>query len=522
MKLLKIGSSSSCNIVIGSDYVSSLHAELLIFDDGRMVLQDKNSMNGTFIGNMRITPNKDYPVQRGDLIRFGDKELKWSQIPMHYGPQKDEKWYNIGTGLDCEIPVVSQFTSRYHAILKIRNGKAYILDNDSKNGTLVNGNKIGRGKEVQITRKSSVICGDVDVTEDIKRYIPNHWGWLKIASISVAAAAVVVGAWFAIQSILVDYVKKYQPAVVYVDAAYHYKAVFDNNSISKEIWDGVIAYPVSQTYSATAFFIDQHGVMATNRHVAMPWEYQSDDVKTKIRNDIREYFQDPLNKCRSTSDIQRLADTPLGNYIIQQWLNSLGHTPQSSSDINKLNSIINGVKNASFTLEGEIDYVTVGYPGRYYSHRDEYERCFVLAESGDREKDVALLQLNKKATPAEISANVLDINHVIYTGKMSPMKAALTWIGYPRGMDWAKDETIHSLQPVVRSTHISKNPSLNSFELEGELIPGASGSPVFDSKNGKLYGVIFGAWQGGTTFSHACKVQCIKDLYDANLPVIEQ
>ena len=36
MKLLKIGSSSSSNIVLNSEFVSSHHAEILLLDSGRL------------------------------------------------------------------------------------------------------------------------------------------------------------------------------------------------------------------------------------------------------------------------------------------------------------------------------------------------------------------------------------------------------------------------------------------------------------------------------------------------------
>lgn len=54
MKLLKIGSSSSSNIVLNSEFVSSHHAEILLLDSGEIILEDKNSTNGTFVGGKKI------------------------------------------------------------------------------------------------------------------------------------------------------------------------------------------------------------------------------------------------------------------------------------------------------------------------------------------------------------------------------------------------------------------------------------------------------------------------------------
>ena len=58
MKLIKIGSSSSCDIVLHSEYVSGHHADLLILDDGQVTIEDRGSTNGTFVGTnqKRINP----------------------------------------------------------------------------------------------------------------------------------------------------------------------------------------------------------------------------------------------------------------------------------------------------------------------------------------------------------------------------------------------------------------------------------------------------------------------------------
>ena len=70
MKLLKIGSSSSSNIVLNSEFVSSHHAEILLLDSGEIILEDKNSTNGTFVGGKKITPNKEVTIQQGGLCEI--------------------------------------------------------------------------------------------------------------------------------------------------------------------------------------------------------------------------------------------------------------------------------------------------------------------------------------------------------------------------------------------------------------------------------------------------------------------
>ena len=517
MKLLKIGSSASCNIVFNSEFVSGLHAEMLLTDDGKIILEDKNSLNGTFVGNKRLTPNEEVRVQRGDLIRFGDTELNWNKVPINYGPKNGETWYNIGTSQKVEIPVSSPFVGRFHAILMQKDKKFFIMDNDSKNGTLVDGKKIPANKFIPLKRGQNVICGDADVTEQILAYMPKKAPWLKPLLISLAAAAAVVGLFFGIRALIANggWSKKYVPAVVYVQASYHYLAVFEDTPIPKTDWNGELIFQNAQTYSATAFFVDRKGVLATNRHVAVPWEYEEEEVRTALLNEVNALRKRliPVAQCNNTDDVNRLLDAEipnlpdLGALIVSQWMSS------GDRSYANLNAMIDKMLQAKITLKGVMDYISVGYPDRYYTHTDELDRCFVLGESGTDDKDIALLQLNVKKTPDNIEY-VVDIETKIYDGVIEPLADKLVMIGYPRGTVHALVESTHSLQPVVRETMVSMKPDRYSFEYQGESIGGASGSPIFNPKNGMLYGVNWGRWTAGATFGKACKAQFLRELYN--------
>ena len=81
MKLLVIGNNSNCHIRFNSPFVSGYHAELLLLDNGEILLTDKGSRNGTYLNDQRLQPNKDIPVKRGDAIRFADQLLDWQNVP---------------------------------------------------------------------------------------------------------------------------------------------------------------------------------------------------------------------------------------------------------------------------------------------------------------------------------------------------------------------------------------------------------------------------------------------------------
>ena len=69
---LVIGRSSSCQIVLGDDTVSRRHAELR-FEDGRWLLRDLGSTNGTYVNGRWIT---EAEVRAGDVIHLGGCALR--------------------------------------------------------------------------------------------------------------------------------------------------------------------------------------------------------------------------------------------------------------------------------------------------------------------------------------------------------------------------------------------------------------------------------------------------------------
>ena len=64
MKLITIGSSQNATIRLDSSFVSSLHAEIILIDNGDIILTDRNSRNGTFVQNQKVESNKDILVRR--------------------------------------------------------------------------------------------------------------------------------------------------------------------------------------------------------------------------------------------------------------------------------------------------------------------------------------------------------------------------------------------------------------------------------------------------------------------------
>ena len=69
---LLIGRSSTCQLVLADDTVSRRHAELRV-EDGRWLLRDLGSSNGTWVNGRRVI---EAEVRPGDLLHLGGAEVR--------------------------------------------------------------------------------------------------------------------------------------------------------------------------------------------------------------------------------------------------------------------------------------------------------------------------------------------------------------------------------------------------------------------------------------------------------------
>lgn len=65
MKLLKIGSSSSSNIVLNSEFVSSHHAEILLLDSGKSFWKTKTVQTEPLWAARKLLPTRKLPFNGG-------------------------------------------------------------------------------------------------------------------------------------------------------------------------------------------------------------------------------------------------------------------------------------------------------------------------------------------------------------------------------------------------------------------------------------------------------------------------
>ena len=319
MKLIVIGSGNSAHIKLNSQFVSGYHAEILLLDNGEILLTDKGSKNGTYLNDQRLQPDKEISIKRGDVIRLADQTLDWKNVPALPMPDltKIKEMRGIGTNFRNKHQLQGDRVSRFHATLIKKNDKKWYIQDHSKNGTTVNGKAIPSNQDIKLKKGDKILCAGVPVPNPYGEGDPiNYRKILMVLSILL----LLCGGTYGIISIidyfdngeengrLVQPVKvytdeelfaRYKNSVVLIYGGYYYKVTAGTYThvLQKleEIGEfntewfvdagGNIAPRKSSSqatsYTGTGFFISQDGKIVTNLHIARPWTYEN-EVKDRI------------------------------------------------------------------------------------------------------------------------------------------------------------------------------------------------------------------------------------------------
>jgi len=60
--------------------VSKVHSALVVNQQGTLLVADTGSTNGTFINGHRIAYGESRPIEAGDVVSFGDIEVRFRKI----------------------------------------------------------------------------------------------------------------------------------------------------------------------------------------------------------------------------------------------------------------------------------------------------------------------------------------------------------------------------------------------------------------------------------------------------------
>lgn len=508
MRLLKVGRSVSCDIVLRSDKVSSIHAEITVLNNGDIILEDKGSHNGTYVMNQRIASDTPVNIRRGDAVRFADVELMWDQVPMPERSDNYKAMYSIGSNFRNEIQITGHTVSRFHATLKIdKSGRAYIQDH-SKNGTMVNGNRISSGQNVAIKRSDSVTCGGVPV--DIKRYIPGSMMPKLLVIAACLAAVVAVG--FAAYTFLmsdketlkpVDHDKHYRKTVVLTYFEYRYDLYIKDNPFVgyASTSDLPVCSIPGATGSGTAFFVNKDGMLVTNKHVANPWLYADADERTNLGL-IREAKMSELLPNRSVEYLENKFYDGNVDYKYEPILESIYY--DSGRNTALIAMLVSQFHKCDCEWVGRISDLSIAIPGVGYRGPSDFEPCTVCTVSD--KYDIALIQLHSRVTPEGV--NVVNLNDYVAIEDLS-VKDDYYYMGYPAGaiLNYSIDNEEFSCK--YGSFKLSRSPKPDKIEFNRKDLGGVSGSPIFDT-----YGRLVGIIHAGNDYAETLVAAPAKHIYN--------
>ncbi len=484
MKTFKIGRSSSNDIVVQGDQVSRQHAEINIDERNNIVIKDLNSSNGIYVNGRRITG--EFRLQTGDKVTLGNQFFDWEKAiqqgpkapaaPAAPRPLPTGDTITVGRSAQAQYQLTQSNVSSLHATLR-RNpdGTVTITDNNSTNGTFVNGQRIAgtvplkSGDQVMLAGSvplawealmppragaaggatvvtnggaggagmpmggggggmpGGIAGGPMPPMPPQKKSSPIIW-------IAAALGALVIlgglAAFFLWPKTLTneEIFNKYKTSVVMIYCESGYVVTVGQNSLVAHIEDGQAVDGPTGGFG-TGSFISQQGHIITNRHVA----WTEDDIEE-------------------------------GKRIIQE---AVGMRCQIEYKV----LLMGIVKNNSNVTMNNLSQNLIP--------------CSLIKASADKDLDVAVIQTDDKRLPQGVE-QIVDINDIADDATMTLGKRICT-IGFPRAL--LIGETANGLQANNQSGEITQNRGEYQYGHNIVIQPGASGSPVFDER-GRFAGLI--------------------------------
>ncbi len=214
---ITIGRNADCDFVINNQIVSRRHAILTKNSDGSYTLRDNNSANGTYINNSLLTGSRR--ISATDTIKIGQKTYTLSdfigekaqpQTPdsVHEASSLQKLLQNkntivIGRSKNANLIINDNLVSREHARITKENGKYFVQDLGSTNGTYINEEKVLKklefkaGDELRIGLKVfSLDQAERELSDttairatNVTKKFPNGYVGLKPMSVNIPSRA---------------------------------------------------------------------------------------------------------------------------------------------------------------------------------------------------------------------------------------------------------------------------------------------------------------------------------------------
>ena len=465
MKTIKIGRAPGNDFIVNDSVVSSHHAVITVKDNGEILIEDLGSKNGTFVDGKRI---KSQILSPSSTVLLANHSIDWKtivrsvstkvpKVSVSFPPETVDRKL-IGRSPDANVRYSFDDVSERHCWLcRLKDGSVVLIDNNSTNGTYVNGQRIHspynlrKGDSVSISNTHPF---NWETVFPIKRQVN------FVALSAIAAAIVVLAALLALKpwkhlnrdwsDIYAEH--KHDVVMIYLKSTYavtaqgrplsNYLDGFDKLDYCYIDNDGNAAPGISTSYG-TGFFISPDGKLLTNRHVVGSIEEQEKNCEN-IRNAVASFL--------ANEGYRKLAAAIEVNYVVL----SLGVA-----------------QNDTF-VDSENDLVP----------------CTVLKRSNDEELDVAILQTNSKSIPG--GSTYVDLSKAVPSEKLK-LGYEICTIGFPKA--FIIGATSEGLEANNQSGEITQVRGRYEYGHNIIIHQGASGSPVYDRK-GRFVGIIVSGFLG--------------------------
>lgn len=485
MRLIKIGRAPECDIVLNSQYASNNHAELILLDNGDIILVDTKSSNGTYVNGTKIAPDREITVTRRDNVVFADQPLEWSAVPAVRTASDVKAVLGIGSNYRNAIQIEGSGVSRFHATVKQKkDGKWYINDH-STNGTLVNGMRIPKNQDHMISSKDEIICGGVSVPNPVKKSsggasagaivgaciaavfiafgvfvgIRDPFGWFNEGPVSKPVTPEKIYDRYASSVALIEvgfYFQASSPLISTAPVDYYIGTEEDGGIGIYQSYEGLY---YTKAY-ATGFFVSEDGRLVTNLHVADPVQYGNEEI--------------------------------IAGWVKEAYCNMYGNKPAY----------------ADITVKTIFKYIRI-VPNGKYNKEDNWVNCRIVSKSADRDIDLAVLQTVTGRLPEGATCVPLTIKSNM------PIASKIYSLGYP--VPFLLQDAGHDnvfIDKAVEATFTNgtiTNVNKNTYGINAIIAGGASGSPVFD-EDGYLIGVMSKTFLGGKEYNQCEKGENIVNL----------
>lgn len=507
MKLIIIGSSPDAHIKFASPYVSGYHAELLLLDNGDIMLTDKASLNGTFVNGQKIEPNKEVSVRRGDTIGFANMTLNWESVPPSEDLKGIKEIRGIGTNYLNKYMLKGDKVSRFHATLKLKQDKKWYICDHSKNGTTVNGVPIQPDQDIQLKKSDKIICGGTECPNPYtgKAGKGGKGGskggvdipWRRWVFGSIGVIALISGIIFLFkrsgntpmpqpaqtlkEMTDAELYSKYKSSAVLLVGYYHYKVSAGSLDLERSDYPTEVVMTSTgrvvpatgsnakmNLYTGTGFFVSEDGKIVTNLHIASPWLFNNESAQ------IADIYRTLLIK-----DSNETGSPIYANYAQQVK--------------------VEGVVTLYYIANGD------------YFDSENLKSVRVIATSNDTSADVAVLQAVTRKLPE--GATIVSVDDFVTDDNDIKVGEHIYTMGFPLGLSAQDLESQNGIQLLARGGNITKECGEYDFGFDAASYGGASGSPIFNNK-GQLVGILNAGFTQSQGFNFGIKAVYAKDLIE--------